>query len=399
LRGPSYHDRGGSFESELFRRRGTAKLCPMSSPAMSAGAPFGAVVIGRNEGERLRVCLEAVLRSTSQVIYVDSGSTDGSPALAQRLGVEVVPLDLSIPFTAARARNAGWERLMEVAPDLTLVQFVDGDCEVVAGWTDVAVARLAQRPELAVVCGRRRERHPEASIYNQLCDIEWNTPVGDAVMCGGDAMMRLPALQAVGGFDPNLIAGEEPELCVRLRARGYGIERIDAEMTLHDAAMTRFGQWWRRNVRAGHAYAEGAALHGQPLDRRGVRSIAVWAAAVPAIALGAAVPTGGTSLLLLGGYVVQAARIHRGLRRGGWAARTAALGAAFMVLGKFPGLQGIVKYRWSRARGRRSALIEYKQPAPGAASVAASAPLSGASGSASGPAEAGGRDPVPPQTR
>jgi GT2 family glycosyltransferase len=367
--------------------------------AFAAFAPFGAVVIGRNEGERLRVCLQSVVRSAARVVYVDSGSTDGSEALARSLGVEVVPLDLSIPFTAARARNAGYRRLMEIAPDLTLVQFVDGDCEVVAGWTDAAVARLAERPELAVVCGRRRERHPEASIYNQLCDIEWNTPVGEAVMCGGDAMMRLPALQAVGGFDPNLIAGEEPELCVRLAAQGYRIERIDAEMTLHDAAMTRFGQWWRRNVRAGHAYAEGAALHGQPMDRRGVRSIVFWAGVVPAVALAGAVPTGGASLLLLGGHLVQAARIYRGVRRDGWPARTAAPAAAFMVLGKFPGLQGIAKYRWSRARGRRSALIEYKQPAGRAEPAAAGSPLSGAGGGVTGPAEADGPGLAPPRTR
>src|SRR5580698_8655221 len=146
-------------------------------------SPFGAVVIGRNEGERLRVCLQSVLRSTSRAVYVDSGSRDGSEALARSLGVEVVQLDLSVPFTAARARNVGYQRLAEIAPELALVQFVDGDCEVVAGWTDTAVARLLQRPELAVVCGRRRERHPEASVYNRLCDLEWDTPVGDTAAC------------------------------------------------------------------------------------------------------------------------------------------------------------------------------------------------------------------------
>jgi hypothetical protein len=339
-----------------------AKLRPMNARA----SRFGAVVIGRNEGERLRICLQSVLRSAARVVYVDSGSTDGSTALAQSLGVEVVALDLSIPFTAARARNAGYRRLLEIAPELTLVQFVDGDCEVVAGWTEVAVARLDQRPDLAVVCGRRRERHPEASIYNQLCDIEWNTPVGEATACGGDAFMRLSALEAVGGFNPDLIAGEEPELCVRLRAHGYRIERLDAEMTLHDAAMTRFPQWWRRNVRAGHAYAEGAALHGRPPARHNVhavRSILFWGGLVPATAVAGAIPTLGASLVLLAGYPVLASRVYRGARRDGWPPRAAALAGAFTVLGKFPELRGVLKYRWSRARGRRSSLIEYKQPA------------------------------------
>jgi hypothetical protein len=330
-------------------------------------SPFGAVVIGRNEGERLRVCLQSVLRSTSRAVYVDSGSRDGSEALARLLGVEVVQLDLSVPFTAARARNVGYQRLAEIAPELALVQFVDGDCEVVAGWTDTAVARLLQRPELAVVCGRRRERHPEASVYNRLCDLEWDTPVGDTAACGGDSMIRFAALQAVGGFDPSLIAGEEPELCVRLRARGYRIERLDAEMTLHDAAITNFSQWWRRNVRAGHAFAEGAALHGRSPDRPGVRNVRsalFWAGIVPTVALAAAIPTSGASLLLFGGHLVIVARVYRRARERRWPRRDAALSAFFTVLAKLPELQGIARYHWMRARGRRSALIEYKQPAP-----------------------------------
>ena len=56
---------------------------------------------------RLRQCLLSVGSAT--IVYVDSGSTDGSIACAQSLGVESCPeLDLSIPFTAARARNAGF---------------------------------------------------------------------------------------------------------------------------------------------------------------------------------------------------------------------------------------------------------------------------------------------------
>ncbi|MBC7172600.1 MAG: glycosyltransferase family 2 protein, partial [Polyangiaceae bacterium] len=193
----------------------------------------GCVVIGRNEGPRLDRCLRSLLDHTAHVIYVDSGSTDGSVALAERLGADVVELDLSRPFTAARARNAGFDALRERWTEVAFVQFVDGDCEVVRGWLDAARKRLEERPELAVVCGRRRERHPEASIYNRLCDMEWDTPVGDALACGGDAMMRVEAFEKAGGFNPDVIAGEEPELCLRLRMLGYRIERIAHDMTLH----------------------------------------------------------------------------------------------------------------------------------------------------------------------
>src|SRR5689334_13166902 len=200
----------------------------------------GLVAIGRNEGERLRRCLASAIGRGLRIVYVDSGSTDGSVTLARSLGVDVVELDLSIPFTAARARNAGFEHLLRACPDLEFVQFVDGDCEIVDGWLTKAEEFLREHPEFAVVTGRRRERFPGASVYNRICDIEWHTPVGEMHWCGGDTMMRASALRQVNGFDPAFIAGEEPELCVRLRDKGWKIYRLDAEMTSHDADMHHF---------------------------------------------------------------------------------------------------------------------------------------------------------------
>ncbi len=324
---------------------------------------IGIIAIGRNEAERLRACLRSVLAGDRTVVYVDSGSTDGSVAMATSMGANVVELDLSTPFTAARARNAGFERLMSFEAELRFVQFVDGDCEVAAGWLQRAVEELGNHDRLAVVCGRRRERHPEAMLYNRLCDIEWNTPVGDAKACGGDAMMRTAAFREVGGYNPGLIAGEEPEMCVRLREKGWKIHRIDAEMTLHDAAMTRFGQWWTRNVRAGHAYAEGAALHGRPPERYGVkrvRSNFVWGLFLPLTLAALAWPLGWASAILLLAYPLMGFRVYRGERRRGQSRRDARVYALFVVLGKFPQSLGQMKFYWSRLRGKRSALIEYK---------------------------------------
>jgi GT2 family glycosyltransferase len=353
----------------------------MSSSDLSPPPPIGVVAIGRNEGERLGRCLASAVGAARAVVYVDSGSTDGSPAAARATGADVVDLDLSVPFTAARARNAGFARLAEVDPSVEFVQFVDGDCEIVAGWLDRAAAELAADERLAVVCGRRRERHPEASAYNRLCDLEWDTPVGPAKACGGDAMVRAAAFRQVGGYDAAVIAGEEPEMCVRLRAAGWTVLRLDAEMTLHDAAMTRFGQWWTRNVRAGHAYAEGTAMHGRPPERHGVRAVRsnwVWGLAVPVavaalLAIGfVAWPAWVLAGALLLGYPLIGWRIYRGQRRRGRAPRDARLYATFVVLGKVPQAIGQWKYRRNRMAGRRSGLIEYKGTAgPTAASVPA----------------------------
>jgi GT2 family glycosyltransferase len=219
-------------------------------------ASIGVIVIGRNEGERLRRCLTSLETIRGRVVFVDSGSSDGSPDVARARGVEVVELSCDVPFTAARARNSGFEKLLSIDPGVEFAQFVDGDCEVDPQWIETAVLALQAQPTVAVVCGRRRERFPDASIYNRLCDMEWDTKPGEATECGGDAMFRIGPLREAGGYKADLIAGEEPELCVRLRAAGWKVVRLDAEMTLHDAAMTRFGQWWKRNVRNGHAYAE-----------------------------------------------------------------------------------------------------------------------------------------------
>ena len=318
------------------------------------------IAIGRNEGERLRACLASVADRVGLVVYVDSGSTDGSVALARAAGAEVVALDMRRPFTAARARNAGLARALEQRPGLASVQFVDGDCEVVDGWLERAHAFLQAEPRVAVACGRRRERHPERSVYNRLCDLEWDTPVGDARACGGDALMRVDAVRAVGGYRDDLIAGEEPELCVRLRAAGWRVHRLDAEMTRHDAAMTRFGQWWRRTLRSGYAFAQGAALHGAPPERhwvRETRSALAWGAALPlaTLLLIAGVGAWGALPLLL--YPLQVARLALRSRR--WIAIPWRR-ASFLVLGKLPEALGVLRFGLHRLTGRHGRLIEYK---------------------------------------
>jgi GT2 family glycosyltransferase len=301
-------------------------------------AKIGLVAIGRNEGERLRRCLESARTQVAQVVYVDSGSTDGSVALAEGLGMAVVRLDMGVPFTAARARNEGFERLLGLAPDLDYVQFVDGDCELVAGFVQRAAAHLDTHPRAAVVCGRRRERFPERSVYNRLCDIEWNTPVGRADACGGDSLMRVTAFREAGGFNPDIIAGEEPDLCFRLRARGYEVWRIDADMTLHDADMHRFSQWWTRNVRSGHATAEALFRRGPARDRgvaKEALSNVLW---------------GNPAAVWM--WPLLFARVFQ--------RRPDPAYAAFIVLGKVPHLQGQLKFLRARVRGEANRIIEYK---------------------------------------
>ena len=326
---------------------------------MQATGAVDAIVIGRNEGARLTACLASLAGRVRRIVYVDSGSADGSPAAAAAAGAAVVTLDPGQPFTAARARNAGLAAAMAADDPPAYVQFVDGDCIVDPGWIAFAAAFLDARPEAAVVCGRRRERFPEASVYNRVIDREWDTPVGEARACGGDALMRAAAVTAAGGYRADLIAGEEPELCLRLRRAGWTVWRLDHPMTLHDAAILRFGQWWRRTRRAGHAFAEGAALHGAGPERHWVaetRRAVLWGAALPLAALAAAAVVHPAGLALMLAWPAQAARLARrwGGGRGAWEA------AVLTVIGKPAEAQGAIGFWLGRLGGRRRGLIEYR---------------------------------------
>lgn len=327
----------------------------------AANAAVGVVVIGRNEGERLQRCLQSVVGTNRMVVYVDSGSTDGSVNLAIANGAAVVALDMGRPFTAARARNAGFAQLASTAGDgLRYVQFVDGDCEVMPGWLEIASSFLDQHADVTCICGRLRERHPERSVYNLLCDMEWDRPVGETQACGGIAMLRCDVFAALGGFREDLVAGEEPELCVRIRARGGKVWRLAQHMAWHDAAMLHFNQWWKRSRRGGFGAAQAAFMQGSAGERGVVRQMLrpwFWAGIVPLAVTVACVAWGSLALTLLLAYPVQLLRIASGVN-GPWRARLPR--AFFMLFGKFPELLGQLQFWLSRKPGRTAPSFDYK---------------------------------------
>ncbi|MEM9085901.1 MAG: glycosyltransferase family 2 protein [Pseudomonadota bacterium] len=332
--------------------------------------PVGIVIIGRNEGDRLKRCLRSVPPKTPTV-YVDSGSSDGSVDFAKSVGVHVLALDMSIPFTAARARNAGWRSLLELEAQLEFIQFVDGDCELDADWLAKAHSALTTEPELAVVFGRRRERFPEASIYNAMCDDEWDVGIGAVNSCGGDALIRMRALMEAGGYSDDLIAGEEPDLCLRLRNLGWSVRRIAGEMTLHDANILSFRGWWKRASRSGFAFAEHVRRHraqSDPYTLRQTASILFWGFAAPATG---AIVTGILAFsrpaiapfalsLFAAVYAAQIGRIAIRKRREGHPTKFAISYGTLIVIGKFAEFTGILKCLLDQFLRRRSQIIEYK---------------------------------------
>jgi GT2 family glycosyltransferase len=331
----------------------------------SGKARIGFVVIGRNEGDNLRNCLESLSGTDAKKVYVDSGSVDDSVKAAEPLCDLVLPLDPGRPFSAARARNEGFEALMRISPETEYVQFLDGDCTLIPGWIEGAAEALARREAVAVAVGHLIERFPDRSPYNRLCDLEWRSPPGDIVnygALGGIMMVRAAAFRALGGFNTQVIAGEDSEFGVRLALNGHVVTKLDLQMATHDANILRFAQWWRRSVRAGHAIGQRSYLNGKSSSRdcvRELRSTLAWGIAWPLLALSSALFSPWLPPVFLAAYAllyskILAFRVGRGDSRS-----EARLYAAFTVIAKVANGVGFVLFLANRLRGEYR-IIEYK---------------------------------------
>ena len=324
-----------------------------------------AVVIGRNEGDRLLASLHSVQVAGLPLVYSDSGSKDGSAEHARELGVPVVELTPDRPFSAGRGRNEGLQEALRRWPAANYALFLDGDCELDPAFPEAAGAMFKQEPDCAIVTGHLSERHPEASVYNRLCAIEWRSPAGvmtNLNSLGGIMVVRISAFLAAGQFRLNAIAGEEPDLGARLLMSGLTIRKIDVPMATHDAEILKFSQWWRRAVRGGHAIAYRFSQHGRTdlgEGRRELISDLVWGLIFPVLVLLLIWPTKGLSLALLLAYPLFGWRIYRRYCAGGLNASDAKLVARYIVYGKFAHVVGIAIFcrNWLRGEFR---IIEYK---------------------------------------
>jgi len=343
--------------------RDPAVVLPDETPILSI------VIIGRNEGERLDRCLEAVLalpplNGARELIYVDSGSTDGSSERAAQFGAKVLSIGSARPC-AAVARNIGWRSAK--AP---IVLFLDGDTILDGNFLTPALREFSD-DQVAVVFGNRREINPSGSIFNRVLDLEWMVGPGPIEFCGGDALMRRKVLEDVGGYDERLIAGEEPELCRRILQLDYTIRHVDQLMTGHDLAILRFSQYWRRALRTGYAYAEVSErfkLTGQPLWReqaRGNRIRGVTLLAITAIGVAGALATRTFWPLLLALTII-AGLATRTAINSRWRSPDLITRLVFGFHSHFvqiPILLGQLRYFYHRSTGQTAQLIEYKEDA------------------------------------
>jgi GT2 family glycosyltransferase len=184
-------------------------------------------------------------------------------------------------------------------------------------------------------------------------------PVGQAGAFGGDVLIRSEALAAVGGYRDDLIAGEEPELCIRLRRQGWKIFRIDHPMTFHDAAITNFAQWWMRSRRSGYAFAQGSDIHGDGPERHWVwetRRSVIWAGLLPLSCLALTIALFPWGLVTWSIFPLRILTRSAQRRRDRHSLKL----ALFESLSRFPEAQGAFQFWIDKLRKSKRNLIEYK---------------------------------------
>jgi cellulose synthase/poly-beta-1,6-N-acetylglucosamine synthase-like glycosyltransferase len=296
-----------------------------------------------------------------ELLYVDSASSDGSAERAFEYGAKVIRINPARPCAAA-GRNAGWK-----AASAAIVLFLDGDTVLAPQFVADSLHHFGD-PRVAVVFGHRSEIKPEASMFNRVLDLDWVFPEGQALFCGGDALIRRSVLEEVNGFDERLIAGEEPEMCWRIRARGYEIVGVDRSMVVHDLAMTRWSQYWRRALRSGFALAEISARFrhtSSPLWLRESRSnilhgtimLALFLVA-PTVSIVCRTPI--PIVLVIGIVSLLALRTAYRARWKSGRLVTLLLYGLHSHMQHIPILFGQLMYRHAHRTGRVQGLIEYK---------------------------------------
>jgi len=324
----------------------------------------GVVIIGRNEGERLRKCFRSLPKEITSVVYVDSDSSDGSVELALNNKVDVLELDLSVPFTAARARNAGAYRLMELFKKVELIQFIDGDCQIFDDWFDSALNVMNNSHDVGAISGRIKERDPGYSAFNRICDIEWRIqPNGEVKSFGGLVMIRTEVFKIAGGYNPIVIAAEDDELSIRIRDSGFKIYRIKKLCALHDANISKIRQWWKRAMRTGHGYIDVYMLHRKNNEKyfqREIKSLFFYGFIIPFFIAVSVFSQHRIFLALVILYPLLFLKIVCSMRNKGYSLADRFLWALSCVVSKFPQFVGVLKYFSARLRKNSFCIIEHK---------------------------------------
>ncbi len=209
---------------------------------MASEAPLVSVIVPVYNGDRfLAEAIDSIRRQDYrplEIIVVDDGSTDGTPAVASRLAGEVGYVRQDNAGTPA-ARNTG----LRLARG-TLIGFLDADDL----WTDrklaLQVPRLMESPAAEIVLG-----YTEVA---SLADVEHSrraAPAPAPLLTLGAALVRRSSFQRAGLFDETLRYCDDVDWFLRAKEAGLSLRIHDDLVQVyrrHDRNLTNHRDLDRR---------------------------------------------------------------------------------------------------------------------------------------------------------
>lgn len=236
------------------------------NPPAAAGTdlPLVSVIIPvRNDAKRLGRLLQSVRQQSyppdrREVIVVDNGSQDDSRSVGERQGATV----LSFPQLYVGAlRNRG-----VAVSNGSILAFVDSDHEVPPDWIETAVAQFAADPGLTLL-GFPYLAPPDGTWVQRTWELHRLHHRGRREanwLASGNMFARREAFLAVNGFREDLVATEDVDLCIRLRAQKAKIIEDVAVANVHHGEPVSLAHFFRKEFWRGTNNLRGFIAHRFP---------------------------------------------------------------------------------------------------------------------------------------
>jgi len=254
-----------------------------------------AIVLGWNLKEETVACGQSLLELDYpglRLVFVDNGSTDGSPELlrARFPNADVVELGRNIGIAAGY--NAGLERALEAGVDFALI--LNNDTLFASGMLTSLVDAAARHPEAGVLmpkivyesdrdriwsAGARRRAFPPGVVFVGLGHpdgppYDHERDVGYAPSCA--LLIRRQTLSTVGLFDPDyFFYYDDWDYCERVRRAGQTVRYVPSAVVYHKVSLStarssKPARWW-------YVMGRSAVLYYQRYYRPTAPSLALYA--------------------------------------------------------------------------------------------------------------------------
>jgi len=193
------------------------------------------IIISRNEEKLIKSCIESVINcsseyNNSEIILVDSASTDRTIDIAKRYPIKIIQLKPNWILSPAAGRYIGFKHSKG-----KYLFFIDGDMLLVKGWLKEAFSYL-KKDDVAGIAGKIIDKFEDNSSPLVIKRINIDSKFvkfGEVDFLGGHGIYKRSVFDEVGCYHPFLRSGEEYELSNRIRIKNYKLLRLPTPMVIH----------------------------------------------------------------------------------------------------------------------------------------------------------------------